>query len=281
MSVKAWLGSISNCLSKSSCKLLLYLLILTLLGGCRNPAASPTPGFISYTNTPFATLTATPTQAKTATILPIRTATLTPSPTAPEIPTITVTTKPKDLLVTKTGNTYLYNGPGTNYLLMAIYSPGSSLEVTGRNGEGDWLSILIPPEQTGWVAVSDIETSVDINELVLLAIPPTPQPSITPAFNYSITVVPDTKKIHTESRIYIWKGHLVTISGLKPDEPVNCSTIQVATGKRMAQTSDNADKFGVAYIFFQTSYYPTGMYLVHAELSNGMVLQEYFLVIGG
>ena len=67
-------------------------------------------------------------------------------------------------------------GPGLAVAVVGILSRGEALQVTGRDHDGNWVSIQFPPGSTGrgWVPVADVE---GIKELDALAVAlPTPLP---------------------------------------------------------------------------------------------------------
>jgi hypothetical protein len=126
------------------------------------PTITPTP-----TNTPLPSDTPTPTNTPTL----ILTGTLPP----PETPT----PKPDALVSAK--NLNLRSGPGVVYDILGMLKQGDSLKVTARNLAGDWLKVIAPGGEEGWVAASLLEIDLPLADIpVVTQAPPTPTPVATP-----------------------------------------------------------------------------------------------------
>jgi uncharacterized protein YraI len=76
-------------------------------------------------------------------------------------------------------NTFVYSGPGTNYVVYAGLVGGRSAQVTGRSEDGQWWAISVPvaPDGHGWVAGSAVTVS-GAEGVATLPTPPVP-PSTT------------------------------------------------------------------------------------------------------
>jgi type II secretory pathway pseudopilin PulG len=139
---------------------------------------------ISFTATPTATPTqteptATPTEEDKdpdpPTLIPTAMPTPTPTPTATPIPT----PKP-DAVVNMEALLNLRSGPGTYYDTLGVLEEGDPLRVTDRNHTGDWLRVIAPDGQEGWVAYSVLQVNVDMAGVPVAQAPPTPTPMYTP-----------------------------------------------------------------------------------------------------
>jgi hypothetical protein len=107
--------------------------------------ASPTPEGARPTNTVPPTATNTPTNTPTQT----PTATLTPSITPTFEPGVTVRG-----VIDSDQSVNVREGPGRTFPPVASAAPGTIVEVTGRNGDGEWLKIKLEDGSEGWVSSS-------------------------------------------------------------------------------------------------------------------------------
>jgi len=105
-------------------------------------------------------------------IIAVVTAPPPPTPTA----TQTSTPEPERVQVIKPGwsGTFIYTGPGLEYEIIAKVYGGDEYEPIGRNNEGTWFAINVEDGTQGWIEKAHVETNVDIFDLPLLDIPPTP-----------------------------------------------------------------------------------------------------------
>lgn len=74
------------------------------------------------------------------------------------------------------------SGPGTDYPVYGVASPGQSAEITGISQDFNWYAIKIPREVTpsgqGWVS-ADHTTAYNIEQVPMLP-PPPPPPVVNP-----------------------------------------------------------------------------------------------------
>jgi len=144
---------------------------------------SPTP-----TNTP--TLTGTPTETPTA--APTEAPTPVPptdTPT-PSLPSVTIDV---DLNVRL--------GPGTGYNRVGLLTPGSTVEIVGRNEDGSWWQIAYPdaPEGMAWISAS-YGTAENTGAVPVVVIPPTPTPALpTPT---PVPTVPPVDFVIAQQRLW-------------------------------------------------------------------------------
>jgi SH3 domain-containing protein len=110
-------------------------------------AASPTPEGARPTNTVPPTATEQPTETPTPTATP--TATVTPSITPTFEPAIAV----RGVIDSNQG-VNVREGPGRTFPPIASLSPGTIVQITGRNGDGTWLKVKLDDGTEGWVSAS-------------------------------------------------------------------------------------------------------------------------------
>lgn len=75
----------------------------------------------------------------------------------------------------------LRSGPGVVYDIPGLLKRGDLLKVTGRNPAGNWLKVICPGGQEGWVAAWLLEINLPLAEVTPAPVPPTPTPMHTPA----------------------------------------------------------------------------------------------------
>ncbi len=150
------------------------------------PAATSTPSSVPATPLSFATFTPIPTDTATptATMTPIPTDTATPTATETAIPTDTATPIPTDTAtptatatpIPTVPRTFIWGtvtaeslniraGPGTDYDIVERLIEGTTVELIGRNEEGDWFQIRLYDDLEGWVKAEWIQTEADIDSL--------------------------------------------------------------------------------------------------------------------
>lgn len=207
--------------------------IFILLVGC----AVPTPQSTSTpTLTPLMpTITNSATLAPTLTTTP--TPTNTPTQTSTPTPKSTDTPTPKALVVKNADQMYVFIGPGANYALLGIYTKGFELEVVGRNEEANWVVIIIPPEQQGWVSIPSTQSS-------------TPSPSPHPSLTITNTPFPTASPTQSPTSI-------PTLSDTPSPSPM---TLQV----NLAQVKD---------ILVSVHSGPDLIFPEIANFSNGLILE--------
>ncbi len=149
----------------------LILAAMLLLVACAQPTPAPTP--VESTNTPepiptVASSTPTPTLApidvpEVYSGAPVA---VLPAPAAGQ-PTATANS-----------NTWIYSGPGTNYVVYAAMNGGTQALVVGVDSTKQWFVISVPvaPNGIGWVAGSAV-TVTNAGELPVYTAPP-PPPSV-------------------------------------------------------------------------------------------------------
>lgn len=139
--------------------------LLNVFGGA--PATAPAPTLAA------AVVTSLPTQA-----VVIPTATAAPAATATEAPTATPadaqpTAAPSGAALNILLNANVRAGPGTNYGILGGLTPGSPVQVTGRDSTATWYVVQYQGQQ-GWVSNQVAQYTGDINALPVVQAPPTP-----------------------------------------------------------------------------------------------------------
>lgn len=145
--------------------LLALALILAACGGGATPEPTPVP-----TEPP-----AVPTQAPPAVVPTAAPAELAAQPVMP-------TAVAGGPTAVANVNTFVYSGPGTNYVVYAGLVGGRSAQVTGRSEDGLWWAISVPvaPGGSGWVVGSAVTVSGAAN-VPTLPTPPVPPSTTIPA----------------------------------------------------------------------------------------------------
>jgi hypothetical protein len=145
-----------------------------------DPTATPTV-MVELVPEPTPTPTETPTSTPTDKPSP-NTSTPAPVATPAALPTSTVTPTPIPTpdAVVNTAALNLRSGPDTVYDVLGVLKQGDPLKVTGKCPAGDWLKVIAPGRQEGWVACSLLQVSVDMAGVPVIQAPSTPTPMYTP-----------------------------------------------------------------------------------------------------
>ena len=135
-----------------------------VLGACSTPTPAPIP-------------TALPTVIPT--LLPAATETL-PAPDATAIPDIGVpvieTPAPGDPAAMASYNTYLFGGPGKEYVVYGTMLGGETAKIVGSSENGAWWAVSVPPAPQGIGWVDDIWVTVSGAD----SVPTLPAPPLLP-----------------------------------------------------------------------------------------------------
>jgi hypothetical protein len=127
------------------------------------------------TATAAASSTATATSSPTDTATPHPMATSTPTPTATEIPT-----PPPDAVVSAE-SAELREGPSSVYGVLKSYEQGTELIVLARSTGKQWLKVVAPDSQVGWVRIEFLRVNVATDDLEVGSAPPSPTPEASAA----------------------------------------------------------------------------------------------------
>jgi hypothetical protein len=146
----------------------------------------------SATSTPL--LMDTPTLVQlpidTPSPLPTLTDTLSPEITTEASPTLVVemTATPYALVLQ---NAFCRRGPGTVYEAVTAYTPGTQLEIDGRNADSTWWRVMIEGSSSScYISATLLELQGNLESVPELPDPPTPTPSPTETFTPSPTLTP-------------------------------------------------------------------------------------------
>ena len=176
---------------------------------------------------------------------PSATPTSVPSPTATATPTAT----PEPVVVegVTIAEAEVYAGPGDIFPWMGAYSTGITLTVLGSDDSTKWLAIEIPPQQTGWVAASDMELIDPPAELALAPTPaalPTTAPLIGSAIQLTLV-----KEYHapTES-FHGYQAAIAIVQTSLPKVPFTLEMIN-ANGKVVFREKSMTDATGKISIY--------------------------------
>lgn len=124
-----------------------------ILAACATPTAEPTVMVES-------TIPVPPTEAPPATSVPVA---VFPTAAAGEPAAVASL------------NTYIYGGPGTNYVVYGAFLGGTSARVVGRAENGAWWAVSVPPApgEIGWVDGTQVSVS-SVDGVPTLPTPPVP-----------------------------------------------------------------------------------------------------------
>jgi uncharacterized protein YgiM (DUF1202 family) len=74
-------------------------------------------------------------------------------------------------LAGRDGGVYLRSAPGNRSEVTQIVNGNAPLTVIGRTEDKRWLEVVFDAGNTGWVAVDDVVTQVDLNTLAITGVP--------------------------------------------------------------------------------------------------------------
>ena len=106
-----------------------------------------------------------------------------PLVTAPDLPPPVSIAPPPPGVPQATALDYvnLRNGPGTNYLVLGVASPGATGEVIGKSEDGGWWQVRVPVEKiasgVAWVS-ADWVNAANTQSVPVVAAPPAPPEEI-------------------------------------------------------------------------------------------------------
>jgi hypothetical protein len=140
-------------------------------GGAATPTLAPTPSAAIPNSAPPSAQPPLGTATRTPTSTP------TPRPTRTPTPTPSATSLPDAVVSSQAAN--LRAGPGTVYEVVGQARQGDELHIVGKSS-GGWLEVTLPDGTRGWVSVSLLVVNLDLGQVAVAAIPPTPTPAYTP-----------------------------------------------------------------------------------------------------
>jgi hypothetical protein len=152
-------------------KILLFSLACLLLSACGVSKEQRAATLVAAAlQTGEAALTATFTPSPTATPIP---ATLTPMPSLTPLPPTLTPTAPPLVIVSASGETIAYNGPGEDYAAVTTLSQSQVLDYVGRSEDGQWIVFAVSDYQNAWVAAENLLINFDAQTLDAIEAPPT------------------------------------------------------------------------------------------------------------
>jgi hypothetical protein len=132
----------------------------------------------TYTLTGTATATGIPTvttvRGPTTTLEPTLTATAPVKPT----PTATETATPMPDAWVSEATAELREGPSSVYPVLKSLGQGTELVVLGRSAGKEWLKVVAPDSQVGWVRIEFLHVNVAVDGLEVGSAPPSPTPRV-------------------------------------------------------------------------------------------------------
>ena len=148
-------------------------------------------------NAPSPTITFTPTESST----PTETATSTPTP--------------NPLAVVVDASASVRSGPAIGGFDILVNAPqGTEIEIIGRNEAGDWLNVLLPDGEIGWMLARQVELTVEI-EAIPVMITPTSAPDFILTIINNLSADFQIRIIELGNRHYVRPGESLVIT-LKP-----------------------------------------------------------------
>jgi uncharacterized protein YraI len=156
-------------------------LVLSACGGAATPAPTQDTAMIQTQaaqtvvadltqNAPVPTQAPPPTAVNTEMPPP-------PGPTPdPNVPVaVFPTPAPGDPAAIANYNTYIFGGPGTNYVVYAMLVGGKTIKVVGKSEDGLWWAVSVPvaPTGSGWVNAGWV-TVKGVESVPVLPTPPVP-----------------------------------------------------------------------------------------------------------
>jgi uncharacterized protein YraI len=133
---------------------------------------------VPATSTRTALSLALPSSTPPPTLAPTSLPTFTPlpTPTPTRLPTSTLAPQPDGVVNVEALN--LRAGPGTVYDKVGLLRQGDELDIVARAAAGDWLAVIAPDGNEGWVSAIYVDLNIPPDRVpVATQVPPTPTPS--------------------------------------------------------------------------------------------------------
>ncbi|HUF36953.1 MAG TPA: hypothetical protein VMN57_00365 [Anaerolineales bacterium] len=112
----------------------------------------------------------------------------------------------------------VYSGPGENYHFRATYYEGFVVRIIGQDLEGEWLVIMLPGPELGWLKSTNVDPDLPSSQIQVYEAPPVPPPTETPQPRPAIYAVYKLIRLRGWSSSYY--GFEVHLSGFQPEETV-------------------------------------------------------------
>lgn len=126
------------------------------------------------TKTPTVTIEPTVTGSPTSTNTSTPTATSTEAPTFTPTATKTLTPTPSTFASATNPFVGVYVDAAEFSPVLALFAQGTNFKVLGANLEQTWLLVEIPPNQSGWVSIDDLEYSSTLDFVPIAEVTPVP-----------------------------------------------------------------------------------------------------------
>lgn len=158
--------------------IMLLSMLLSACGGQATPAPTVDTGSIQTQAAQTVVAELTENAPPPPTTAPEPTPTVrAPAPTAAPIvpPAVIPTPESGQPSAVANFNTTIFSGPGEDYVVYSAFLGGQSAVVTGKNEQGDWWAVSVPPapDGNGWVS-ADWVTVTNADSVPVLPTPPVP-----------------------------------------------------------------------------------------------------------
>ena len=156
---------------------ILIAMLSLLATSCSLTGEPSTPELVLLSATPdippTVPSTATATAAPTVIIIPTNTPTSIPPTPIPTITPVPASPTPAmgGYLAGRDGGVYVRSAPGTRSEVTQIVNGNAPLTLIGRTEDYRWVEVIFDAGNSGWVAVDDVVTPVDLNTLAITGIP--------------------------------------------------------------------------------------------------------------
>lgn len=179
------------------------------------------------------------------------------------LPTLAQETQPVYLVTAERAPAY--QGPGEQYSLMAIYTQGITLTVTGRSQDDAWLQVALSPFNSAWMAASSFISATHTADLPVAATP-----------SGLVTAIPKAETPLTVGLSLVQNEHGPTFRiQVHTSQPRQRITIQFFNplGKQTWKRGASTDAEGNYTTFHDSWTYTDGVYTVVVTDSQGNTAQ--------
>lgn len=159
-----------------------------------------------------------------------------------------------------------YQGPGEFYPLLAIYTQGITLTVTGRTPDSTWLQVALTPFNTAWMPAAAFGGPPALQDLPLAATPAglvTVTPDAGPPLTVSLQVVSGKFEGNQSGPRFSLRVHT-----REPRTRVNIRLINPA-GQQVWKSGGATDAEGNYSEIFRSWTYTDGVYTVIVTDAQG------------
>ncbi len=188
------------------------------------------------------------------------------------LPTLAEDAEPYYLVTAE--KSFAYQGPSEYYQLMAIYTQGITLTVTGRTPDSAWIQVALTPFNTAWMPAASFVDAPALAELPLAATPAglvtvTPDPGPPLILEVKLVLNPWTKAQVFEVKIHSRQPRTrVTIF------------LNDSQGRNIVRFARSTDSRGDLTSMFGSGLVTDGTYTVVVTDSYGNTVQRSATVTG-